>query len=81
MGSVDVKSHDLTAPVTAGLGHLDLNDLECWDRCSSTKWGEITERPEASLLTATAPQLSPLGVLGALLHGLPLTLGHRPGLP
>ena len=35
-----------SAPITAGLGHLELNDLERWGRSSSASWGEITEHPE-----------------------------------
>ena len=81
VGSVNVNSHDSDRPSQAGLGHSDLSDLACWDSCSSTKRGEITERPDDSPVTVPAPQLSPTGVLGALLHGLPLTLGHRPGPP
>lgn len=27
-GSVEVKSNGLSTPITAGLGHLELNDVE-----------------------------------------------------
>lgn len=70
-------------PITAGLGHLELNDLERWGRSghlelidleqwgrsSSTKWGEITEHPEGPLIAGTASQPSPIRVVGPLLHG------------
>lgn len=51
----------LSPPFAAGLGHSELSDLQCWGRCSPTKWGEITECPEGSLITVSAPNTRPSG--------------------